>query len=189
MIYHFKGRKVTYISILRGINVSGQKKIKMADLRTLYQENGFENVSTYIQSGNVVFDSSEVDRSKLRSFIENVIEDHYEFHVPVDLRTNLEIKAVIENCPYEEAVNEDNATKILVTFLRSIPSEENIMALSQYVNPPEKLIVQGAQVYLYCPNGYGRSKLNNTFLERKLGVSATTRNWRSVKKIYELSVQ
>ena len=178
-----------YVSILRGINVSGQKKIQMADLKALYETQGFESVTTYIQSGNVVFESADTDRSNLKKAIERAVEKKYKFHVPVDIRTSQELKAIVENCPYEEAKFEENGTRVLVTFLQSTPSKQKQELLSEYVKSPERLAIQGTEVYLYCPNGYGKSKLTNTFLENKLGISATTRNWKSVKKLYELSTQ
>jgi len=179
---------VKYISILRGINVSGQKKIKMADLKALYEAQGFKDVSTYIQSGNIIFEAIDTDKENLKEILEKVIEEKYEFHVPVDIRTNKELKRVVENCPYEEAKVEENGTKVLVTFLQSVPSNQKQELLLGYVKSPERLTVQGSEVYLYCPNGYGKSKLTNTFIENKLGISATTRNWKSVKKLYELSM-
>ncbi len=175
-----------YISILRGINVSGQKKIKMADLKALYEELGFASVITYIQSGNVIFESND-DKDHLKLRIEKAIEEKYGFYVPVDIRTNQEIEQIINYCPYEEAGIEENGTKILVTFLLSTPSSAKVDEIKKYVVPPERLTVHGSEVYLYCPNGYGRSKLSNVFLENKLGVRATTRNWKSVQKLYELS--
>jgi len=180
---------VRYVSILRGINVSGQKKMKMADLKALYEELGFEHVVTYIQSGNVIFTATATDKECLRKAIEKAIEEKYTFHVPVDIRTSQALVEVVDACPYEEAAVEDNATKVLVTFLQSIPSRQKQALLSSYVKSPERLIIQGSEVYLYCPNGYGKSKLTNTFLENKLGVLATTRNWKSVKKLAELSVE
>ena len=178
-----------YISILRGINVSGQKKIKMSDLKTLYEEQGFENIITYIQSGNVIFDStSKLDTEGLKKVIEKAIEEKYAFHVPVDIRTNQDLEQIVNNCPYEEAKEEDNGTKILVTFFQSAPSNQKQKLLLEYVKSPERLTFRGSEVYLYCPNGYGKSKLTNTFLEKKLGISATTRNWKSVKKLHELSL-
>lgn len=178
-----------YISILRGINVSGQKKIKMTDLKILYEKQGFEDVITYIQSGNVIFESkTKLTIETLKKIIEKAIETKYTFQVPVDIRTNQELKQIIEKYPYEEVKKEDNETKVLVTFLQSTPLDEKVESLLEYVKSPEKLIIQGKEVYLYCPNGYGRSKLTNTFIEKKLGVSATTRNWKSVKKLYELSM-
>lgn len=178
-----------YISILRGINVSGQKKVKMADLKILYEEQGFENVNTYIQSGNVIFESkTKLTIEALKKIIEKAIETKYAFQVPVDIRTNQELKQIIKNCSYEEVKKEENGTKVLVTFLQSTPFNQKQESLLGYVKSPEKLIIQGREIYLYCPNGYGKSKLTNVFIEKKLGISATTRNWKSVKKLYELSM-
>ncbi|RLL51168.1 DUF1697 domain-containing protein [Mariprofundus sp. EBB-1] len=176
-----------YISILRGINVSGQKKVLMADLKKLYHSLGFEDVTTYIQSGNVIFQSSGIDKNDIKDTIEQAITAKYGFHVPVIIRTEQELIEVFDNCPYEEAKIETNGTKIFVTFLQSEPSRENQETLQQYVKAPEKLTIHGSEVYLYCPNGYGKSKLSNTFLENKLAVSATTRNWKSIIKLCELS--
>ena len=178
-----------YISILRGINVSGQKKIKMADLKSLYESKGFENVATYIQSGNVVFESTNENRKDIKSELENAIEEQYGFCIPVDIRTDEEIKTVFSGCPFDESVQEENGTKILVTFLSSIPEEIHVSSLMAHVKPPERLILVGNVAYLHCPNGYGKSKLSNTFLESKLSVGATTRNWKTVRKLYEMSNQ
>lgn len=178
-----------YISILRGINVSGQKKIKMADLKSLYEQLGFKNIVTYIQSGNVIFDSSTTNKADLKTKIEAAIEKTYHFHVPVEIRTNRELENIIKNCPFGSVDLEEDGTKVLVTFLSSAPSKAKITDIQQYVVAPEELVVRKNEVYLYCPNGYGRSKLSNTFLEKKLGIDATTRNWKSVHKLYELSLQ
>lgn len=178
-----------YISILRGINVSGQKKIKMIGLMSLYENLGFENVTTYIQSGNVIFDSKEKNKAILKSKIEKAIENNYKFYVPVEIRTNHEISKIIEECPFGSVDLVENGTKVLLTFLSSTPEKSNINDLLKYVNSPEQLVVKGKEAYLYCPNGYGKSKLSNNFIEKKLGVDATTRNWKSVHKLYELSLQ
>lgn len=178
-----------YISILRGINVSGQKKIKMNDLKSLYETLGFQNVVTYIQSGNVIFDTLFKSKTNLKARIENAIEEKYKFHVPVEIRTNQEIANIIKNCPYGCIDLAEDGTKILVTFLSTIPLKEKIEDVLKYVVAPEKLVIRGKDVYLYCPNGYGKSKLSNTFLEHKLGIKATTRNWKSVHKLYQLSME
>ncbi len=177
-----------YISILRGINVSGQKKIKMADLKSMYELLGFQNVVTYIQSGNVVFDTKVKNKADLKTMIEDAIEKKYKFHAPVEIRTNRDIENIIKNIPFGSVDLVEDGTKVLVTFLSSKPSEAKVSDIQKYVVAPEKLVVRGKEVYLYCPNGYGRSKLSNTFLEHKLEVEATTRNWKSVHKLYELSV-
>lgn len=176
-----------YISLLRGINVSGQKQIKMQDLKSLYEGLGFDNVVTYIQSGNVIFDTTEKNVSKLKQNIENAIHNQYRFQVPVEIRTRPKLAEVIKKCPFDFADVETNGTKVLVTFLSASPLKKNINNLMDTVQEPEKLVIKKREVYLFCPNGYGKSKLSNTFLERKLEVGATTRNWKSVNTLYELS--
>ncbi|GBD88134.1 hypothetical protein BMS3Abin03_02069 [bacterium BMS3Abin03] len=176
-----------YISMLRGINVSGQKKIKMDDLRSLYEELDFENVVTYIQSGNVVFDSKIKNTASLKLKIEAAIDEKYKFFVNVIIRTADEWQKVINNNLFGHIDLENESKKYLVTFLSAVPSAKSISELRQYVTKPDKLVVHNKEVYLYIPNGYGKSKLSNTFIERKLGVEATTRNWKTVVKLYGLS--
>ena len=174
--------------MLRGINVSGQKKIKMADLKSLYHSMGFSNVETYIQSGNVIFDIGSESKIEIKSRIEKAIEEKYKFHVSVVIRTNHEIAEIIENNPFGPVDLVEDGTKVLVTFLSSKPANDKISGINKYVVIPEKLVVVEKEVYLYCPNGYGKSKLSNTFLEKKLSVGATTRNWKTVHKLHDLSV-
>jgi len=176
-----------YISILRGINVSGQKKIKMADLQLLFESLGFENVVTYIQSGNVIFDSTAKNNIDLRLIIEKAIKKKYKFHVPVIIRTKTEFEKVIKNLPFNSIDLERDGTIVLVTFLAEKPSKVKQTEILQYVKSPEKLVLNNKEVYLYCPNGYGKSKLSNNFIGNKLCVEATTRNWKSVHKLVELS--
>ena len=177
-----------YISLLRGINVSGQKKMKMSDLKSLYEELGFQDVLTYIQSGNVIFNTEIKSKSDLSELIENAIDNKYKFHVPVEIRTNSEISKILKNCPFGSVDIEHEGTKVLVTFLSAKPLEDKLEKVLEYVTETEELVLKGKEVYLYCPNGYGKSKLSNTFLEKKLGVGATTRNWKSVNQLYELSL-
>jgi len=177
-----------YVSVLRGINVSGQKKIKMADLKSLYESLGFQNVVTYIQSGNVIFNAGSEDKTELKPKIEKAIEEKYEFHVPVEIRTHCEISDIIKNNPLGPVDLLKDGTKVLVTFLSSQPTQDRVSDLQHHVATPEQLFVVGKEVYLYCPNGYGKSRLSNAFLEQKLGVGATTRNWKSVLKFHELSL-
>ena len=175
------------ISILRGINVSGQKQIKMADLVNLFESLGFNEVTTYIQSGNVIFSGDDSDLESLKIQIEEAIERTFHFHVPVILRTHDDLSRIIHACPFGEIDANRDGTKYLVTFLSSEPSEDKIIEIGEFVIAPERLEVINREVFLYCPNGYGKSKLSNTFLEKKLGVFTTTRNWKTVLKLRELS--
>ncbi|MCJ8321732.1 MAG: DUF1697 domain-containing protein [Colwellia sp.] len=178
-----------YIALLRGINVSGQKKIKMADLKVLFQHLGFSEIQTYIQSGNVVFYADQEDKHLLADHIKTAIQKHYGFDVPVTVLSRNEFFSVHNNIPLGnfnvDDINE-NGTKIYISFLSSKPENDMINKLLSYVVSPEKLIIEDKFAYLYCPNGYGKSKLSNNFIENKLKVSATTRNWKTVVKIHEM---
>jgi len=177
-----------YVSMLRGINVSGQKKINMTDLKSLYEDSGFEHVVTYIQSGNVVFNIQEKKLKKnIEKTIEAAIQTQYGFDVPVLIRTHDEISRVIQHCPFTSIDFEKEGSKILVTFLSSTPSVEAVKNIQPYVAASESLFVDGKEIYLHCPEGYGRSKLSNAFFEKKMDVVATTRNWKTVCKLHELS--
>jgi uncharacterized protein (DUF1697 family) len=177
----------TFISILRGINVSGQKKVLMEDLKSIYTDLGFSEVTTYIQSGNVIF-STPGDRSagELSDRIEKAIENKYHFQVPVIIRSAPEIKAVLASNPFltENGIDPD---KLHVTFLGSEPQPSALSAIQTFDFPPDRFGIIGREVYLYCPGGYGNTKLSNSFFESKLKVKATTRNWKTVGKLGELS--
>lgn len=176
-----------YISLLRGINVGGKHIVKMKDLKNLYINLGFENIVTYIQSGNVIFETDNTNANTLILNIEKHIEEQYQFKVPVQLRTNVQFKKIIENCPLEEFNVEENGSKLSVVFLSSNPSVENVKKVMEFVVDPEELFVKGRELYLYCPGGFHKTKLNNSLLERNLNVRTTARNWKTVCKLYELS--
>lgn len=181
-------KKETYISLLRGINVGGHKKILMADLKVLYESLGFQHVNTFIQSGNVVF-NTDMNAENLVEKIEQAIVQQYGFEVSVQLRQISDFENIIKSCPYTKLDLEvDKATKIMITFLDALPNQENIQKLMSHVQAPEQLVVMGKEVYLYCPNGYAKTKLNNNFLEKILAVKGTTRNWKSVMRISILAM-
>ncbi len=177
----------TYISILRSINVGGQKKIKMDDLKTLFEGLKFKNVITYIRSGNVIFkpDSKESIQN-LANKIEKAISKKFQFDVPVIIRTIDELKSVVAHNPFIKVKNM-NTDKLHVTFLFSEQSPAKIESIKKLDYLPDKFIITGIEAYLYCPNGYGGTKLSNNFFENKLDVRATTRNWKTVNKLVELS--
>ena len=178
---------VTYVSMIRGINI-GVKKVKMNKLEELYVSLDFKDVKTYIQSGNVVFRSQYLDLSYLRELIENKIEKVFGFDVKVLIRTEKELEKVVEENPFK---NED-FKHLYVTFLSDVPSKNLIKNLNHNIevnmkNKLDKFYISKKEIYLFLPDGYGRTKLNNNFFEKKLGVSATTRNWRSVNKLVDIA--
>ena len=178
----------TYISMLRGINVSGQKKIRMAELQRLYEASGLVDVVTYIQSGNVVFDGPEPDASKLRELIEGQTEKAFGFQVSVFIRDAQEFRRIIDSNPFLRQRNEDPA-KLHVTFLYQAPSPAAWDTLSVPEGETDEFVRGEKEIFLFCPNGYGTTKLSNSFFERKLGVPATTRNWRTVNVLYDIAIK
>jgi len=179
----------TFISILRGINVSGQKKILMADLKALYQSLNFEDVSTYIQSGNVVFKAPENSNGKeLARKIEAAISGKYNFHVPIIIRTAAEMENILAVNPFLKDASID-PEKLHVTFLEEIPDQKNLESIKDFHSPPDQFVVISREVFLHCPDKYGETKLSNKFFENKLKVAATTRNWKTVNKLSEMATE
>jgi uncharacterized protein (DUF1697 family) len=176
----------TFISILRGINVSGQKKIQMADLKALYEDLKFKDVTTYIQSGNVIFKGKSSSDQKLAKRIEDAIYERYNFNVPVIIRTVEEMEHAISVNPFLKQSKID-IEKLHITFLAEIPEQENVESIRNINYSPDRFIIIDKEVYLYCPNGYGITKLSNNFFEQKLKIKATTRNWRTVNKLFEMA--
>jgi uncharacterized protein (DUF1697 family) len=171
--------------MLRGINVSGQKQVRMADLKSMYELLGLVNVQTYVQSGNVVFDSPEQDAIKLSKSIEAKIEKTFGFSVPVLLRTADDFQRVIESHPFAK----EDPIRVLVTFLYEQPGQSKRDELSLYKDKVDKFVIGENEIFLFCPGGYGNTKLSNNFFERKLGILATTRNWKSVNALYQMASQ
>jgi uncharacterized protein (DUF1697 family) len=185
----------TYVSLLRGINVSGQNKIRMHDLKQLYESLNLENLVLYLQSGNVVFDSPEKDPFLLARIIEAGITQSFGSTVQVLLRDKNSFMKIKEGNPFITKRN-GNPEKLYITFLFQIPPESTISNLLSTSDPKQTIknnndefLIIEREVYLLCQNGYGRTKLSNNFFERKLKVSATTRNWKTVSALYEILKQ
>ncbi len=174
----------TYIAFLRGINVSGQKKIKMADLRRSLELAGLEKVQTYIQSGNLVFQSTEENTSALENKIRERITRDYGFDVPVMVMTANSIAQILEKDPFKDL--EGTSYKYYV-LLKMKPDPERIAEFEAMRFENEQFVFTDVCVYLYCAAGYGKAKLNNNFIERKLKVVATTRNLNTLTKMMALA--
>ena len=176
----------TYISILRGINVSGHRMIKMKALQELYERMGFRNVRTYIQSGNVVFDHEPTETVKLEKEISGKILSTFGFEVPVIVLTKTELSAISTQNAFIGNRNED-ISKLHVTVLSGQPEKQLAEHIGEGAYLPDEFYIHGRAVYLFCPNGYGNTKLSNTFFEKKLKVLATTRNWKTVLELLKMS--
>jgi len=169
----------TCLALLRGVNVGG-KTCKMEALRGVFEELGFSKVKTYVQSGNVVFGSPQASAARLSSTLEKRLSQEFGFPIRVVVKTLKEVEEIVRRNPFvkDKAIDQ---SKLHVTFLSGVPKEAG--DLQKLAAPGEQFRVWDKQIYLYCPNGYGRTKLSNNAIEKKLSLVATTRNWRSVNAL------
>lgn len=174
------------ISMLRGVNLGPHKRIKMDALRALYESLGFESPQTYVQSGNVVFKTRERKIAPVAKRIEDGIQQTFGFHSDVILRTAPEMRDVIARNPFAGR-KEIEPGKLLVTFLVSDPGSEAREKFLALKANPEELRINGRELYIYYPNGMGRSKLSHALIERTLKIPGTGRNWNSVKNLLEIA--
>ncbi len=159
----------------------------MKELKSLLEDNGFEDVLTYIQSGNILFNvQKKQTESQIENEIHHLLLNEYDYTVPVIVLKTSNLKNIIENNPFINIEGFD-LTKLYVTFFKNIPSSENIVKIKEYDYSPDKFIIKDNVVYVYCPYKYGKTKLSNNFFEKKLEISATTRNWKTINEVIELS--
>ncbi|MGW0826012.1 DUF1697 domain-containing protein [Streptomyces sp. NPDC002845] len=177
----------TYAALLRGINVGGSKKVPMAELRTLLQGLGYGDVATYLQSGNVVFSTDGGDEHSLAEEIGQAIAKHFGFTVDVLVRDHAYLRAVREACPFPAA--ELQPKQLHVTYLSTQPTPDRYADLDQPAFLPEEFRIGDRALYLYAPEGLGRSQLADALSKPRLtkGLIATTRNWNTVVKLEELT--
>jgi uncharacterized protein (DUF1697 family) len=176
----------TYIALLRGINVGGHKVIKMDQLRTAFEGLEFENVATYVQSGNVVFKSPRKTPADLSKKIEEMLLRRFNMSVPVIVRTAEEVDDVIRNNPFLNERGID-VGRLHVTFLSLTPQKTAMKGLDAIAAGPDRFHCRGREIYLHCPNGFGGTKLSINAFEKVLAVGATTRNWNTVNKLYKMA--
>jgi uncharacterized protein (DUF1697 family) len=181
------GGKSTYVALLRGINLGGHKIVKMDQLRKMFEEMGFAGVKTYIQSGNVVFNAPARDRVSLAKKIEEKIVRQFGFPVPVLVKTAAEVGYVVRNNPLVKEKDID-ISRLHVTFLLSIPERSALKMLDGIDAEEDRFCCAGEAVYLYCPNGYHATKLGNNVLEKMLKVGTTTRNWKTVNQLFQMTL-
>jgi uncharacterized protein (DUF1697 family) len=178
----------TYLALLRGINVSGKKIIKMEEFRNLMESVGYGNVKTYIQSGNVIFESDSTSKIKIGASIEALIEGHYGFDVTVFVLDIKDIEKAIDNNPFVSQRQPEGAgsKKLYVTFLSENPSNERMQALREAPIGHDLIEVVDDVLYFKLETKASESKLSNSLIESKLKLKATTRNWNTTLKLFEM---
>lgn len=173
-----------YIAFLRGINVGGHRKLKMEDLRSMMDSMGFENIATYIQSGNIVFDAEKTDTDSLSSSVKKQIEVQFEYDVPVIVRSYDDLKEVWENIPFEKK----EGWKRYITFLSDEPDEQQKQELEGLSSNIETFVVRNKVVYAHVDKQTSeKPRFSSNFVQQQLKIPATNRNLRTVNKMLELA--
>lgn len=174
-----------YLCLLRGINVAGQKLIKMDALREIFKAQGYQSVSTYIQTGNIFFSHPESSPEKVRSNIESMLHHSLGYEVAAIIREAHQMQDIFARNPF--ANREEVQTKqIYIAYLDQVPSKENIIDFEAMSNDIEEVRVVGEEVWFLYGNGAGNAKITNQVLEKKLKVTSTSRNWNSTSKLRDL---
>lgn len=175
-----------YIILLRGINVGTGRKVPMTDLKRLCENMGLQNVQTYIQSGNVVFELPQPETlSEFEVRLQQAFTETFGFDIPTLVRTSEEWAESIAQNPFLKEENVD-FDRLHLTCLRELPSPELAEKIKTFQYLPDRYEIVGRDVFIFCAAGYGTSKLVNSFFESKLKVQATTRNWKTVMKLNEM---
>ena len=184
---------MTYIALLRGINVGGKRIVKMAELKNVLLALGLKDVKTYIQSGNVLFRLDEkVDVLAVQGEIEKEIKRVWGFDVPVVMRSVGELEQLIKRCPFsddevKQAERQSGKESLYVSFMASVPGNERVNLLKAYESEHESYFVIGREVYLLFRDSIRNSKLASNL--QKVDAASTVRNWKTVNKLYELGME
>jgi uncharacterized protein (DUF1697 family) len=177
---------IILISILRGINLGGRNTVKMDDLRKLFIDLGFINVRTYIQSGNIIYQSKKLTSKQVNEVIESNIKRRFGFDVPAVTLQLEELTEICRSNPFTKDNTKDTSF-LHVTFLSARPKAGDINKIKEQDFKPDEFREGGNVIYVYCPGGYGRTKLSNSFFEKKLKVTATTRNWKVTNELLSIA--
>lgn len=169
-----------FIIFLKGINVGGNNIIRMQELKKVLSENGFENITTIIQSGNIIL-SSEKSRSEIREIVHQLIQANFNLDIPVIVTNKVEIESSLEKFPFYDQSSDES--QLHITFLeREVDSDEWDKKFSKILSE-ETYKLSNSILYLYTPNGYHKSKLNASSIASKLKINATNRNLKTLKKV------
>ncbi|TDQ33274.1 DUF1697 domain-containing protein [Zeaxanthinibacter enoshimensis] len=174
-----------YVALLRGVNVSGKNRIKMADLRLNMERLGAKNVSTYIQSGNLVFNHDPSNTQDIKKELGKMLLEEHGVDTVVFLYSSAEFIKIAQDNSFLESKGIDEK-QVGIVFLEEIPGKHAMNELEQCTFKNESLIVRDRHICIHCRAGFGRAEVTNNFLEKRLAVKATTRNARTVKKLVQL---
>ena len=173
----------TYVALIRGINVGGHKKVPMAILRDVLSKAGFQDVKTYIQSGNIVFKSIEKNSKTIERIIQKSIESYFSFLVPVIVKTKEELQFIFDSCH----LSDEKRRESYFVLFNDIPDSELVKEVESITFENEEFSIVRDCLYFYSSTGYGRTKFNMNSIEKKLKVNATSRNFKTIVKLLEIA--
>ena len=173
------------IALLRGINVGGKNRLQMKELAAMFVDAGCEDVRTYIQSGNVLFRSEPALNEEIPALVSAAISSRFGYNIPIITRTSQELGDVVRVNPF--VGTGADVDKLHVVFLADQPDMASAETLDPDRSPGDEFLASGREVYLYCPDGFARTKLTNSYFDSRLSTTSTTRNWKTVLKLLELA--
>jgi uncharacterized protein (DUF1697 family) len=174
-----------HVALLRGVNLGGKNRLPMKELAVMFTEAGCHTVTTYIQSGNVIFSAAPAIASRVPTLISAQIGKCFGFQTQIIIRTGKQMRDIVSNNPFLQAGAVEEALHVL--FLADLPNSRDINDLDHDRSTPDEFIVRGREVYLHLPQGVGRTKLTNNYFDSKLRTTSTGRNWRTVVKLSEFA--
>lgn len=179
--------KDAHIALLRGINVGGKNKLPMKDLMSIFEDAGCNRVTTYIQSGNVLFVAKAALARRIPGLVSDAIAKEFGYKVPVVSRTAADLKKVVRANPFTKT--EPDERLLHVAFLAKKPTATQAAELDPDRSSPDEFELRGREIYLRCPNGVARTKLTNAYFDSKLATTSTMRNWKTTLKLLALATE
>jgi uncharacterized protein (DUF1697 family) len=176
-----------HVALMRGINLAGKNSLPMKELVAIFEAAGCKDVRTYIQSGNVIYRVAASKTAKLPALVAEAILEHHGLKVPVVTRTAAELAAAAKANPFLKKGADEKS--LHVVFLADQPEKARVAALDAQRSPPDCFVPKGRELYLSCPNGIGNSKLTTAYFDSKLATTSTIRNWRTVLKLVEMTME
>ncbi len=173
------------IALLRGINVGGKNRLPMGELRRLVETLGHTNVRTYIQSGNVIFETANDDRDQIAGVMTDAIEKAHGLSVPVVVRDVGELSQALAQHPFRG--DEPDGSRLAISFMPRVPEPDAVASLEADRFLPDRFAVDGREVFLHFPNGMGTTKMLPTYFDRRLGPGGTVRNLNTIEKLITLA--
>ena len=176
------------VAFLRGVNMTGHNTIRMTELADMFKKAGFKDALTYIQSGNVVFsDHGEPDEARIEQIIGKALNKRFGYDISVMVRGSGDLKRILLDDPFISPGDYSDSAHHAVIFLKELPSADQLKKLDGVDYPPDKFGISGKEIYIWCPNGFGKTKLYTNFFENRLKIKGTARNLKTINNLIELS--